>query len=312
MKPVLIGSGTGVDLDLIATPSMVKSIRDWVRSDFKITSSYPVSETQLVIEYTDEGDTRKVVEVSLAFPGDTNYEILEIVNKDPVHKGSKQQFLRPEGAILWMLKESHKYKDSLHFEKTRRDVLIYRSSLIGKQNLSRYADLQARREEETYRPKIKLNVSKDDFFSGDGVRYVYDHDWLHTVFAIGDAPAYKAIQRNSEVFCSFNEWKIAKDTIRQNCVIEEAFVIAMERGVIPFDRLDVVTPQEEFLLVKKALQKICTSLTSGWFRTYAWESYDSILERIKEIEATQGGTLGLANKLKQEIKNGNAVLHRKG
>jgi hypothetical protein len=158
MKPVLIGSGTGIDLDLIATPSMVKSIRDWVKSDFKITSSYPVSSTQLVIEY-DEGGVRKIVEISLAFPGDTNYEILELVNKDPVHKGSNQQFLRPESALLWMLKESHKYKDSVHFEKTRRDVLIYRSSLIGKKKLAKYAELQARREEETYRPKIKLNVS---------------------------------------------------------------------------------------------------------------------------------------------------------
>ena len=32
-----------------------------------------------------------------------------------------------------------------------------------------------------------------------------------------------------------------------------------------------------------ALMKVCTSITSGWFREYAWENYDKVLDLYNEL-----------------------------
>ncbi len=49
-------------------------------------------------------------------------------------------------------------------------------------------------------------------------------------------------------------------------VYEEAAVLALERAVIPHQ-----TPPEKAFMM--ALEKVCTSITSGWFREFAWENY---------------------------------------
>jgi len=32
------------------------------------------------------------------------------------------------------------------------------------------------------------------------------------------------------------------------------------------------------LVFEMALMKVCTSITSGWFREYAWENYQKVLD----------------------------------
>ncbi|WP_457832940.1 DUF7275 domain-containing protein, partial [Staphylococcus aureus] len=35
-----------------------------------------------------------------------------------------------------------------------------------------------------------------------------------------------------------------------------------------------------------ALEKVCTSITSGWFREYAWENYHKIVAMHKKLGKT--------------------------
>lgn len=48
-------------------------------------------------------------------------------------------------------------------------------------------------------------------------------------------------------------------------------MLALERSQIP--HAGNITPHASFLI---ALQKVCTSITSGWFREFAWEHYHEV------------------------------------
>ena len=48
-------------------------------------------------------------------------------------------------------------------------------------------------------------------------------------------------------------------------------VLALERSLVPLP--GVLTPKQAF---DKALEKVCTSITSGWFRKFCYDNYDSI------------------------------------
>lgn len=56
-------------------------------------------------------------------------------------------------------------------------------------------------------------------------------------------------------------------------VLEEAYVLALERHQIPNNFKP--DPKASFDI---ALEKICTSITSGWFREFAWENYYKVQE----------------------------------
>jgi hypothetical protein len=105
--------------------------------------------------------------------------------------------LIPSNSVLLMLKESHKYlRNSPHFEKTHDDIKQLRLIVCGFSDVLK--ELLREREAETYDYNHpKLNVSKEDFFNGDGVQYIYDHDSIHV--SIADAlghqrPTYTTFQ----------------------------------------------------------------------------------------------------------------------
>jgi hypothetical protein len=129
-----------------------------------------------------------------------------------------------------------------------------------------------KRAAETYKySHPKLNKAKDQFFADDGVNYVYDHDTLHTVVAVGDRPAYMEYQvEGADVLCSKEKFFSVDEHTRLYGVYEEACVLAIERAVIPYN----TDPDKAFEI---ALEKVCTSITSGWFREFAWENYDQVL-----------------------------------
>lgn len=173
---------------------------------------------------------------------------------------------------LYMLKESHKYlRNSPHFLKTMRDIHEFRKR--GCKILNE--ELFKAREKDTYNyshPNLKQN--KQDFFT-DEVEYIYDHDSIHEAMAHYDRPAYTfyAVE-GEEVLSSKEKFFKCFDPIRRMGVLEEAYVLALERSVIPYD----TDPDKAF---EMALMKICTSITSGWFREYAWENYDAVMLSYK-------------------------------
>lgn len=254
-----------VDLDLIADyDTAVLYLKE---RDFR--NIYPINQGKTLVG--KEG--RDIIEISLAWPGSTNEELLKYFD----YHGRVFATLDD----LYALKMSHRYlKDSPHFYKTMKHIHLLRSA--GARIPDALQDWFKRREKETYDYSLpKLNQSKENFFSGDGVEYVYDHDSLHEAVAFGAHPIYKMYQEpGSEVAVNRLLWEHSvPHQLKIRAVAEECAVLALERSLVPFP--GAKTPLEAF---KLALMKVCTSITSGWFREFAWENHDEVLSLVLNNE----------------------------
>lgn len=175
--------------------------------------------------------------------------------------------------VLYLLKMSHRYKkNSPHFFKTMSDIHYMRS--FGAEIPPELEGVLAQREKETYDySHPNLNVNSVDFFKGDEVPYIFDHDSIHEAIAVLGEPAYKSYMRDgSEVMTDKEKFFACEEHIRLLGVYEESCVLALERSQIPFGF--EIAPRQSFIM---ALSKVCTSITSGWFREYAWEHFDAVV-----------------------------------
>ena len=175
--------------------------------------------------------------------------------------------------ILLALKMEHRFlKNSPHFLKTMRDIRWLRSE--GANTSEKLNKIIAKRQKAVLSYNHpKLNVDKGDFFNGDGVEYVYDHDTIHQAVKIFDQPAYTYFKpEDNEVLCDKEMFFAQRREIQLAATYEEACVLALERSQIPHPHTNV---RDSFLL---ALEKVCTSITSGWFRAFSWENYPQVLE----------------------------------
>jgi len=227
----------------------------------------PVSKTRFVGHWA--GD---IVEMEVAWPGSSAAELLDIVRGDIIEVMGQKLFL-PTLDWLYTIKMSHRFlKNSPHFLKTMQDIYAMRKA--G----AKIADREwlALREAETYtKARPNLNVTSETFFSEGSQRFTYDHDSVHRAMAtMTEGPAYLRYKSDDkEVWCDQEKWKATPEYIKRYGVVEECYVLAIERSLVPFP--GKLSPQEAFIM---ALEKVCTSITSGWFREYAWEHYDDILE----------------------------------
>lgn len=175
--------------------------------------------------------------------------------------------------LLYTLKMTHRFKKGSHFLKTRSDIMFMREmgiSIPSDHDTQEFFRL--RQNEALNYEHPKLNRSKSEFFS-PVVDYVYDHDSVHWAIRRGPQPAYEYFKPpGNEVLTSRSMFEDLPYDIQLNAVIEESTVLALERSQIP--HRGKITPMDSF---KIALEKVCTSITSGWFRTFAWENYDAAL-----------------------------------
>jgi len=235
-------------------------------------------------------------EFEIAWPGSSGELLLKIEGAEEW----REAFASKEACLA--LKLSHRFKkDSPHFLKTMRDVQAYKAAgIVLTPELENLWLPQREAETYTYNHP-KLNVAKGEFFSGDGVRYVYDHDTIHEAVALINSsrrvagpstpgkltsyyedyniPAYTFyMQDGAQVMTDADKFNDCPEQIRLYGVYEEACVLALERSQIPFDFKP--DPRYSFEL---ALMKVCTSITSGWFRWYAWENYDKVLDLYNQL-----------------------------
>lgn len=180
----------------------------------------------------------------------------------------------PNLDMLFTIKSTHKYlRNSPHFWKTLVDYHILKK--IGATVRPEYQEFFKLREKETYNySHPKLNQSKDGFFADDAIQYVYDHDTIHESVARFDKPAYTYYMKDGEqVQCDKNKFFAIDQAIRLAGVVEEAAVLAIERSLVPHP--NVWTPEYAW---RFALSKVCSSITSGWFRAFAYENALEILK----------------------------------
>lgn len=291
------------DTDIIAT---YDEFNQWVKNrkanENDIVRCVPLSGNKFHVRTKDGWN----YEFEIAWEGSSAAMLL-----NQYQMGDDQALHIPMLYDLLMLKESHKYlKNNPHFLKTMGDIQMMRQELqissvmegIGKWELEFFR----KREEETYTYKHpKLDVSKGEFFTDD-VPYIYDHDSIHLTQALMSktvsipcpdgiegccvyhcqytpTPAYSFyMQDGAQVMTDKEKFFSVSNQIRLYGVYEESCVLALERSQIPYGlgKEGGPTPRKSFLY---ALEKVCTSITSGWFRSYAWESYDKVIEIYEHL-----------------------------
>jgi len=262
------------DLDIISSyDDCVAYIKEHRRvNGIEGYSLYPIDGGKKLLSRCRDGTT---IEAEIAWGGSNQEQLLDLIWDSTfsleVECFPGVRYAAP--SVLYALKMSHRYlKDSPHFLKTMRDIHLLRGD-----DCTIHGDLAEwfkRREKETYTySHPKLNVDKASFFqSGGMLQYVYDHDSIHEAVKVGIRPAYQYFSIDGEEVASSKEKFFAQLTItRLRAVLEESYVLALERSQIPHNF--TIDRDKSFLM---ALEKVCTSITSGWFREFAWENYNQV------------------------------------
>jgi hypothetical protein len=253
------------DLDIVGT---YEEITAYIKRT-KPKVFYPFNGgRKMYMKYADGS----IVEADIAWPNSVEERLLDFVMSDGGTELAAYETFVPRLNVLYMLKMSHRYlKNSPHFLKTRQDIRLMRSH--GAVILPAHEKFYQQRMKDTYVYSLpRLNVSKDAFFDevATGVKYTYDHDSIHEAVKHLDKPAYKYYS-GGEVWSDKEKFFAQPEYIRLHGVLEEAYVLSLERSLIPFP--GGKTPKEAFDM---ALMKVCTSITSGFFREFAWESYATV------------------------------------
>jgi hypothetical protein len=234
-----------------------------------------------------EGDTN--CEFEIIQPGSSNEMFSNLVDED--RETIDTSFGKiPNLDLLFALKSSHKHlKNSPHFWKTLKDY--HRMKAVGATIRPEYMDFYKLREKETYTySHPKLNQDKKSFFADDAIDYVHDHDSIHAAVKIMDKPAYTYFAKDGEeVQSSKKKFFECNRDVQLLSVVEESAVLAVERSLVPHP--GVLTVQQAWGM---AFSKVLTSITSGWWRAFA---YDNAFDALKLYPADYWDkfNVGLAN-----------------
>ena len=188
---------------------------------------------------------------------------------------------------LAIFKRSHLHRP----KKFRKHIVDYHShglkdALVGmRPNHQQLLEERIRLTKLAYGDNTpSLNKSNDAFFN-DPIRasglYVLDHDDIHEVVKYEDVPMYekmKPCDSMEKAMCSKDMWEKFTHKQKINTVLEETHTIALERFLIP-ERLDmnpqysIGRPWGKHSAFSYALEKVCTTLCSGWFRDFAIDNW---------------------------------------
>lgn len=264
------------DFDLICT---YEEFDSWAKNNARsLRECYPIDDGKKMIA---KADSNVIFEFEIAWPDSSGAALLNYLTPDKLYKADCVphtvgfDVVYPGIDVLFAIKMSHRFlRNSPHFLKTMRDIQFMKNA--GAKIPEDLKSWFKQREKETYWYKHpSLNQSKSGFFNpNEGVQYIYDHDSIHEAMAQLQKPAYEYYKSdNAEVLCDKNKFFDLPEQTRLYGVLEESYVLALERSQIPFR--GKVDPRWSFL---KALEKVCTSITSGWFRAYAYDNYDKVVE----------------------------------
>lgn len=298
MKILMIGSlashrnglklrKTFVDHDYIASPDAVGTLLSLYGSKNVTT----IDDSHIFSIPDENSIIKNVLEIEVAIPGSTSEALLEKYDED-LQVATLND--------LYLLKMSHRYKkNSHHFLKTMHDIHAMRAAgaVIEDPKL-----LKKRQKETLNYNHPKLNgVSSQKFFADSHIQYAYEHDDIHVAIARGERPAYTYyMQGDQEVNCSKDAFFSCSEELRLLGVYEEACVLSLERSIIPFKIEGDENRKKSFLF---ALEKVCTSITSGWFREFAWENYKKVVD-LYDVE--------YVDRFYKAVDNGQVRLYNSG
>src|SRR5574338_131380 len=264
------------DYDIICThDEYIK----WIKRRTDVIECYPINNGKKIIVKT----ISDIYEFEIAWDGTTAKLLLNNDWKNfysvELSFSLGEEVEIPTLNQLYTIKMSHRFlKNSPHFLKTMRDIQLMKTN--GAHIPEIYNEWFKQREKETYNySHPNLNQNKSEFFDkNSGVEYIYDHDTIHLAMAHMCKPAYVFFKDDEkEVMCSKKKFFEQPLNVQLFSVLEETYVLALERSQIPF--INKVDPLKSF---KIALEKVCTSISSGWWREFAYDHYDQVLEMYDE------------------------------
>jgi hypothetical protein len=225
------------------------------------------------IEQTKDFD-RNIVEILLS---DKSVSINMYYEKN----NYSEELIPANIETLYSLKKSH-----IHFPKKFDSHIIHYDILHKMCNgIDIYKDITKINFQETEKRlgKLrtpKLNKTTEEFFgqSEDYVKSYYIHDDIHKAVAYNEEPVYEKLQKKEgSVWCSKDLWNNLTEEEKMQCVLEEAYVISLERKILPclYGGGKFYTAENA---LKWSLMRICTNLCSGYFREYATNNYVKIWE----------------------------------
>jgi hypothetical protein len=277
-----------LDVDLVGTYEEIEALRK--AKGNSVTAFYPINSGASFYLKQKDG---LITEAEVAWAGSRAEKLIDFVmqESDTICLEVGKLYV-PSLDVLYMLKMSHRYlKNSPHFKKTLDDVLALRK--LGAKIRPEHQQFYEQRMRDTYVNKLpKLNVNKDEFFSGDGIEYEFQHDDLHEAVKFMDVPAY-TLYAGGEVWSDMNKFKQCSREVQLYGILEEALTLAAERSQLCF----TPRPDPDWSF-KYALSKVSSSITGGVFREAAWEAYYDVVE-LYEREGK-----GYMNKVDKAIEQG--------
>ena len=263
------------DIDIIGTKEDVK---------YLINSLSPknIKETPYVISLLNITQTstydKPNIEILLS---DNSESLSSYIEYDKAKYGLK--YASPE--VLFSLKKSH-INFPIKFDKHIVDYTFLNKHFKGFDKLSEITKKNYKETEERL-GKLKtpsLNKSVKEFFkqSNGFVKSYFIHDDMHKAVSHYGYPLYEKMQKDITIAkCHKEMWEEFTFENKCKCVLEEAYVISLERKIIPsiFGGKEWVSAEEG---LNWSLMRICTTLCSGWFRKFATDNYFEIKNYINK------------------------------
>lgn len=275
MKAVLIGSivnkplGKLGDIDVIADTvpaNAIKTVEDDFATSYKVElwDNIPLdvivpksgSSWQLVLNMHHDSGLTKISEHSLRM----------LMFASAILPGKNYRSWRDH--MEWLHKNQPNYKsgylERLKLFNTDPIFLLHRKECLTKA-----------------KKHPKLNQSKSEFFGKE--KYdIFDHDDLHKAVAWENVPMYTKFLKG-EVEVDKAAFDALPFSYKLACAYEECAVLSLERSLIPFFYLpdkSYMGDKETFLY---ALYKVCTTITSGWFRDFCILNYQAIIDFYDDL-----------------------------
>lgn len=293
-----------LDFDWVCTQEEYDT---WVKEhSAKVNPSKMYSvEDNNITKHIVEGATN--CEFEIIKEGTSSALLKELVENDPGTINTEMFGLVPSVNLLFAIKDSHKFKK---FETGRGAANFWKTAIdwhymkyLGAEIKSEHQEFVKLRSSETYTHKLpNLMASKAEFFNdAHGVHYEFDHDSLHESQKHLDKPAYLYYAKDGQpVFSDKEKFFTVSNDIRVYGAIEEASVLALERAILPNHEHKM----ELYQAWTFALAKICTTITSGFFRKWCFENVFDIVKAYP-ADYYEKFQIGLKNGVVKRIEAAN-------
>lgn len=172
--------------------------------------------------------------------------------------------------FLYTIKVSHAAWD-IHWEKTMFDIRFLQAK--GCKLYQGLYEMLVKEWEVIHGDKKRVNLNKpNEYFFDDAVTRKYNHDQLHQHFKFYDEPLHTKIRLDlSKALPSKELWDKLSEDDKLKCALEEIMVIATERYL--FSECPIPAKLAKY----KAMKRLITSMTKGWFNLFLIVNFEQLL-----------------------------------